>query len=572
MAYFDKYGVEFSDDRKTLVKCPSNFEGKYIIPDGVKTIGAYSFGYNPDEFTQPCEGLTSIIIPNSVTNIDRMAFCGCHNLEAVEIPYSIVRIEQFAFADCSKLQYIDVALSNANYCSNDGVLFDKGKSTLVQFPAGKDSTSYTIPNSTTNISDGAFMGNTTLTIITVPDNVKYIGKRAFAGCSSLQSISLPDTIKSIEECTFWSCHNLTSLVIPNNVTKIGDGAFEDCEGLTNVSIPNSVTSIGEGAFFGCNRLASIILPNGITQIKDYFFEDGSSLMSIIIPCGVTNIGEEAFRGCTRLMSLSLPDSISCIDEYAFDGCNNLTEIFVPSGQEERFCRMNGLKKYAVIIRKTSERRRQREAEEQRLIEIQQRQELLHGSTLFFDTETTGILRGFNSQRPVTDSYNWPRLVQLAWIMADKNGKVLKQQSHIIIPEGFYIMDDAVAVHHITTERARKEGQLLRVVLDEFVSDIELAGHIVGHNADFDKGVVGAELYRHDMDYMILMNKPATCTMKSSTDYCAIPKKNSVGYKWPSLQELYQKLFNRSFEDAHDALADVTATKECFFELKKRGVI
>ena len=96
----------------------------------------------------------------------------------------------------------------------------------------------------------------------------------------------------------------------------------------------------------------------------------------------------------------------------------------------------------------------------------------------------------------------------------------------------------------------------------------------GHNVDFDQHIVGAELYRLNMDYGALMDKPCICTMRSSTDFCAIPNPNSNfgGYKWPSLQELYRKLFDRSFENAHDALADISATKDCFFELKRRGVI
>lgn len=200
------------------------------------------------------------------------------------------------------------------------------------------------------------------------------------------------------------------------------------------------------------------------------------------------------------------------------------------------------------------------------------QEILQDSIIFFDTETTGKPRNYRA--PVIDSYNWPRLVQLAWIMADKNGNVLKKKSVIIKPDGFSIPSEAVKVHGITTDRANREGKPLQEVLEEFAMDLSLAEQVVGHNIDFDQHIVGAELCRLNMDYDALMDKPCICTMRSSTDFCAIPNSNSYygGYKWPSLQELYRKLFNRSFDDAHDALSDVTATKECFFELKRRGVI
>ena len=210
-------------------------------------------------------------------------------------------------------------------------------------------------------------------------------------------------------------------------------------------------------------------------------------------------------------------------------------------------------------------------EQQRLME-QQMQEMMQGSIMFFDIETTGTPRNYKA--PISDSYNWPRLVQLAWIMADKNGNVLKKKSLIIRPSGFTIPADAAAVHGITTKKAEREGVLLHDVLDEFETDLSFAGQIVGHNIDFDQHIVGAELYRLGMDSGILMDKPCICTMKSSTDFCAIPNPNPYfgGYKWPSLQELYKRLFGQEFEDAHDALADITATKECYFELKRRWVI
>lgn len=145
---------------------------------------------------------------------------------------------------------------------------------------------------------------------------------------------------------------------------------------------------------------------------------------------------------------------------------------------------------------------------------------------------------------------------------------------IIKPDGFSIPADSVAVHGITTERALREGLPLNDVLEEFATDLSIAEYIVGHNIDFDQHIVGAELCRIGMNFNALMDKPCTCTMKTSTKFCAIPNPNIYfgGYKWPSLQELYQKLFNRSFEDAHDALADITATKDCYFELKRRGII
>lgn len=193
--------------------------------------------------------------------------------------------------------------------------------------------------------------------------------------------------------------------------------------------------------------------------------------------------------------------------------------------------------------------------------------------IFFDTETTGLPPKNMYDASPTRSDIWPRLVQIAWLLVDNDGNVIKKKSAIIYPEGFTIPQDATNVHHITTERAKRDGIPLRDVLEEFMQDFEKAECLVAHNIEFDQHIIGAELYRLGIPYQSFMNKKSICTMRSSTDYCAIPNPNGYDdYKWPKLEELYDILFSRKFDDAHDALADITATKECFFELRKRGII
>lgn len=192
--------------------------------------------------------------------------------------------------------------------------------------------------------------------------------------------------------------------------------------------------------------------------------------------------------------------------------------------------------------------------------------------LFFDTETTGIPNSFHA--PITDILNWPRLVQIAWIITDEDGNELKKRKHLIEPNGFLIPEDATAVHGITTEQALQEGIPLQSALVEFMSDLNCSELIVGHNIDYDINIVGAELYRLNMEYNDLVKKNKICTMKKSVDYCAIPNPNAYygGYKWPKLEELYRKLFNCDILGAHDALIDIQAAKKCYFELKKKGIL
>lgn len=187
--------------------------------------------------------------------------------------------------------------------------------------------------------------------------------------------------------------------------------------------------------------------------------------------------------------------------------------------------------------------------------------------LFFDTETTGIPKDYNA--PISDSDNWPRLVQLSWILTKDDNVIISHKNYIIKPNGFNIPLEASNLHGITTFKAINEGVDLKVAISSFLDDLSKATIIVGHNIEFDINIVGAELYRLNIKNPLPTMK-FICTMKESTDYCAIPGK--YNYKWPKLDQLYKKLFNKSFNNQHNAASDISATMKCFFELKKRNII
>jgi len=187
--------------------------------------------------------------------------------------------------------------------------------------------------------------------------------------------------------------------------------------------------------------------------------------------------------------------------------------------------------------------------------------------LFFDTETTGIPK--NWKAPVTDLDNWPRLVQIAWLLYDNEQNLIEEKNYIIRPEGYSIPYEATQIHKISTDIASATGNDLTRVLKEFSLIIEKAQTIIAHNLSFDEKIVGAEFIRKSVGNS-LSSKKKICTMEETTNFCAIP--GNYGYKWPKLSELYYKLFNRELEEAHNASVDIKATAKCFWELKRQGLI
>lgn len=265
----------------------------------------------------------------NVVSIGQYAFHSCANLTLVNIPNSIVSIGNYAFNNCKNLTDIDVAENNQYFSSTNGVLFSKGKTTLLKYPSGKSELSYTIPQGVTEIGESSFSLCCNLTSIDISNSVVSVGNSAFAQCPKLSSVTM-SSVNNIGNSAFYECVQLVSVTLGEHVTNIGMFAFYNCYRMASINIPDGVTCIKESTFRGCSDLVSIEIPNSVAIIEESAFYDCRRLSSVKMGNGVTILGDFAFYNCRYLESIELPESVTSIGKSTFYECRSLSYINIPN--------------------------------------------------------------------------------------------------------------------------------------------------------------------------------------------------------------------------------------------------
>ena len=329
--YMVNDGVLFTKDKTVLVQYPAGRPGTtYAIPTSVKKIEASAFDYSLN--------LASVTIPKSVKTIGDYAFLNCGALTSIAISADVETIGHQAFSSCWNLTEIKVDDKNNHYTTVDGVLFNKEKTILLQYPAGRPETTYTTPEGVEEIGASAFEHNHYLNSVIFSASVTSIGQWAFRYSNALKSVNISAGVKTIEKNIFVSCHSLTQITVDEGnkyYASIGGVLFNKAKTTlleypagrteTEYTIPTGVNAIGENALSSCSKLNSVKFPESVKQIGFGAFQN-SGLTSVTLPIGVTEIEFALFAGCRELTSITLPAGITKIGDVSFHNCEKLKDV------------------------------------------------------------------------------------------------------------------------------------------------------------------------------------------------------------------------------------------------------
>lgn len=327
------------------------------IPAGVTVI--------PDRTFQGCERLESIQIDGDITMIGAEAFDGCVALTSMPLSKSLSLIGADAFRDCTALTDFQLAEGNTHFQVQQGALMTADATRLLTYAASAPQQSFVMPETLTQIDDGALknlryletltfspifsdyqagmfenatglktvnFGEGTLTAI--PDRffkgctslvspnaftgVTSVGESAFEGCTAVQSLSFDDSLSNIGTKAFQNCMALESVHIPDSVTSLSAAAFRNDVSLTEFQMPERLHTVSASAFSGCTSLKTVTWSNNLQTIEANAFEN-TALTEIVFPASLTRIGAYAFAGIGTLESIVLPENLNTIGSSAFSG-------------------------------------------------------------------------------------------------------------------------------------------------------------------------------------------------------------------------------------------------------------
>lgn len=291
------------------------------IPAGVTVI--------PDRTFQGCERLESIQIDGDITMIGAEAFDGCVALTSMPLSKSLNLIGADAFRDCTALTDFQLAEGNTHFQVQQGALMTADATRLLTYAASAPQQSFVMPETLTQIDDGALKNLRYLETLTFSPIFSDYQAGMFENATGLKAVNFGEgTLTAIPDRFFKGC---TSLVSPNaftGVTSVGESAFEGCTAVQSLSFDDSLSNIGTKAFQNCMALESVHIPDSVTSLSAAAFRNDVSLTEFQMPERLYTVSASAFSGCTSLKTVTWSKYLQTIEANAFEN-TALTEIIFP---------------------------------------------------------------------------------------------------------------------------------------------------------------------------------------------------------------------------------------------------
>ena len=343
----------FDDDEKTITGIVSEFSGNVEIHEGVEKIADKAFKDNTE--------ITEVVCPKSLREIGDYAFKGCANLQKIYLNEGLESIGMDAFIDTGLKEIVlpstlsDISLTpfeckmnvnvlNDDFSSDDGVLYNEDKTTLILYPRKVIQKKIEITDSVTRIEAYAFENNEAEEIV-IPEDIEELENDIFSGCENLKTLTIKEgypKLINIKDETFdgFEIEDCVLRVPFDSLSDyMEDERFKDFKYITAIEGSRCLRYDENGTVitgYDDDGTEDIIIPEGVTSIKEEAFCDNEDIVSVVFPESLETIHHSAFSGCSNLSDIELKSGLETIKWDAFKG-TALPDVNIPDTVKEIDC-------------------------------------------------------------------------------------------------------------------------------------------------------------------------------------------------------------------------------------------
>lgn len=315
-----------------------------VIPEGVTVIDrkAFAAALALKEITLPSTlreigeeafigcALEKVTLPEGVETLGERAFSCCGQLKTITLPNTLRRMGYGVFADCDALWGLTLPASLTEIDGNPIPAIPLSRHFFANsLRIAPDNPVLRIENQMLLAGDTVICAARDVRDVTVPEGITTIGRGAFYA-AQVERVTLPEGLTEIQQEAFYDCFALRSISLPESLQSIGASAFSSCRALAEITLPEGLRTIGTRAF-DWTGLTSLHLPENLEEIGHSVFSSNAELQEVTFPKNLRVIPTDMLYNCSALEKVVLPEQLERIEASAFAYCEALTEIDLPEG-------------------------------------------------------------------------------------------------------------------------------------------------------------------------------------------------------------------------------------------------